>query len=106
MGRPDGGQDGAPSDYIDVDVDSLAEASQVLDDLSKRLAKATQDVIPPALDVLEAVPASDLYSAYAFCWGRWSHVLDSAAEAVGACGTVAREAATGYRETDRRYATP
>jgi len=104
MGRPepDGGQDGPPAGYIDVDVDSLAEAAEVLADLAGRLKTATDEVIPPAVDVLAAIPASDLYAAYAFCWGRWSNVLDSTSRAVDACGRLAREAAAGYRSTDRR----
>jgi hypothetical protein len=67
--RPDGGQDGPPADYVDVD--SLAEASQVLAELGTRLRTATDAVIPVAIDALDAIPPkSDLYAAYAFCWGR------------------------------------
>ena len=104
MGRPepDGGQDGPPAGYIDVDVDSLAEAAEVLATLAADLKTATDQVIPPAIDVLAAIPQSDLYSAYAFCWGRWSNVLESATLAVDACARVARDAAAGYRRTDRR----
>jgi hypothetical protein len=105
--RPDGGQDGPPADYIDVDVDSLATASQVLGELGTRLRTATDTVIPVAIDVLDAIPAkSDLYAAYAFCWGRWSAVLDSAAVSVGTCGAIARDAAAGYRSTDQGMAIP
>lgn len=104
MYGPDGGQDGPPADYVDVDVDSLAEASQVLAGLATRLRTATETVIPPAIDVLDAIPqASDLFNAYAFCWGRWSAVLDSAATAVDACGQISRDAAAGYRRTDKRF---
>jgi hypothetical protein len=102
--EPDGGQDGPPAGYVDVDVDSLAEAAEVLADMATRLRTATDQVVPPAIDVLAALPQSDLYSAYAFCWGRWSNVLESATVAVDACARVAREAATGYRHTDRRLA--
>src|SRR5689334_20679839 len=99
--RPDGGQDGPPADYIDVDVDSLAEAGQVLADLGARLEAATGAVIPVAIDALDAIPQkSDLFAAYSFCWGRWSAVLDSAVLAVSTCGAIAREAAAGYRATD------
>jgi hypothetical protein len=105
--RPDGGQDGPPADYIDVDADSLAEAGQVLAELGTRLRAATDAVIPVAIDVLDAIPPkSDLYAGYAFCWGRWSAVLDSAAVAVGTCGTIARDAAAGYRSTDDGLAVP
>jgi hypothetical protein len=105
--RPDGGQDGPPADYIDVDVDSLAEAGQVLTELGSRLRTATDAVVPVAIDLLDAIPPkSDLYAAYAFCWGRWSAVLDSAAVAVGTCGTIARNAAAGYRSTDQDGTVP
>lgn len=106
MGRPepDGGDDGTPVGYVDVDVDSLAEAAEVLADLAGDLKAATDQVIPAAIDVLAALPQSDLYSAYAFCWGRWSNVLESATVAVDACAKVASEAASGYRRTDRRLA--
>jgi hypothetical protein len=106
MGRPepDGGQDGPPAGSVPVDVDSLAEAAEVLADMAADLKGATDQVIPPAIGVLAALPQSDLYSAYAFCWGRWSNVLESASLAVDASARVARDAAAGYRRTDRRLA--
>jgi hypothetical protein len=102
--EPDGGDDGTPVGYVDVDVESLADAAEVLADMATDLKTATDLVIPPAMDVLAALPPSDLYSAYAFCWGRWSNVLASASVAVDACARVASNAATGYRHTDRRLA--
>ena len=102
--EPDGGQDGPPAGYVDVDVESLADAAEVLADMATDLKTATDLVIPPAMDVLAALPQSDLYSSYAFCWGRWGNVLESATLAVDACARVARDAAAGYRRTDRRLA--
>jgi hypothetical protein len=108
MGQePDGGLDGPPADYVDVDVDSLAEAGQLLADLGTRLRAATDTVVPAAINVLDAIPpTSDLYSAYAFCWGRWSAVLDGADLSVGTCGVIARDAAAGYRGTDQGMTIP
>jgi hypothetical protein len=104
--RPDGGQDGPPSDYVDVDVDSLAEGGQILAEIAASVRAAQEKVIPPAIEVLDAIPqASDLFSAYAFCWGRWSAVFDSSATAVDACAKIARDAAAGYRRTDK-HLTP
>jgi hypothetical protein len=100
MVRPDDG--GAPDDYVDVDVDSLAEAGVLLGGLAKKLQEEIDVVVPAAIDVLDGFPASDLYSAYAFCWGRWSAVLGSAHTAVDSAGAVARDAAAGYRKTDHR----
>jgi hypothetical protein len=102
--EPDGGEDGPAGEYIDVDVDSLAEAGVELGNLGDTLKDAVADLVPGVVDVLTALPQSDLYNAYVFCWGRWSRVLDEAGGALGACGQVAKDAAAGYRRTDRRYA--
>jgi hypothetical protein len=99
MVRPD---DGGGGDYIDVDVNSLADAGVVLGELATKLQQEMDTVIPAAIDVLDGIPASDLYNAYAFCWGRWSAVLESAHTAVGSAGQLARDAAAGYRRTDGR----
>jgi hypothetical protein len=97
MVRPD---DGGGGDYIDVDVSSLADAGVLLGELATKLQQEIDRLIPPAIDALGGFPPSDLYNAYAFCWGRWSAVLDSAHTAVDAAGALARDAATGYRRTD------
>jgi hypothetical protein len=104
--KPDGGQDGPPSDYIDVDVESLAEAAQVLAELAANLRTAKDKVLPPAMEVLDAIPQrSDLFSAFTFCWGRWSQVFHDSATAVDACAKISRDAAAGYRKTDK-HLTP
>jgi hypothetical protein len=97
MARPD---DGGGGDYIDVDVDSLADAGVLLGQMATKLQQEIDRVIPPAIDALDGFPPSDLYNAYAFCWGRWSAVLDSAYPALDGAATVARNAAAGYRRTD------
>jgi len=99
MVRPD--DSGGGDDYIDVDVDSLADAGVLLGEMATKLQQEIDRVVPHAIDALDGFPPSDLYNAYAFCWGRWSAVLDSAHTAVGAAGGVARDAATGYRKTDK-----
>lgn len=98
MVRPEDG--GGGDDYIDVDVNSLADAGVLLRRMATKLQEEIDRVIPPAIDALDAFPPSDLYNAYAFCWGRWSAVLDSAHTAVSSAGDVAVNAATGYRRTD------
>jgi hypothetical protein len=35
--EPDGGQDGPPAGYVDVDVESLADAAEVLADMAADL---------------------------------------------------------------------
>jgi hypothetical protein len=101
--EPDGGVDGPPADYIDVDVESLADAGAELAAMGESLKEAVAQLAPGVADVLRAVPQSDLFNAYVFCWGRWSAVLDSAGVALAEAGQVAKDAAAGYRRTDSRY---
>ncbi len=100
MARP--ADDGPTDVYIDVDVDSLADAGVELGNMGTTLTEATDAVDADAVEVLDAIPASDLYNAYAFCWGRWSSVLQDASRALEAAGKLARDAAAGYRATDKR----
>jgi hypothetical protein len=101
--EPDGGVDGPPGDYIDVDVDSLAAAGVELGEMGNTLTDAVAELVPGVADVLRALPQSDLYNAYVFCWGRWSAVLDTAGVALAEAGQVAKDAAAGYRRTDKRF---
>lgn len=99
MARP--ADDGPTDVYVDVDVNSLAEAGVELAKLATELERATDTVRAEALEVLDAIPPSDLFNAYAFCWGRWSAQCDGAAAGVASAGRHAQSCAAGYRALDR-----
>ena len=48
-----------------------------------------------------AIPPSDLFAAYAFCWVRWSAVLDDAARAVAGLGSALGGGAGTFGHNDR-----
>lgn len=86
---------------IEVNVHSLTEGGTFLEGLGKSLAGAVQTVSKAAQDGLGAIPeSSDLYESYAFCWGRWSAVLDDAHKAVAGCGTAVKNGGQTYKKND------
>jgi hypothetical protein len=85
---------------LTIDLPAVAEAARVLTTLGADLAAARNDVEGQALDGLAALPQSDLFNAYAFCWGRWSRVLDDGVSALTALAGVARDTAVEVGATD------
>ena len=85
---------------IEVNVHSLAEAGTFLQGLGKTLAGEVSAVRTAAVDGLGAIPPSDLFQAYAFCWGRWSNVLDDAHKAVSGMGTAVSHGGSTYKKND------
>lgn len=99
--------DGEPSGpYIDVDVHSMAQAGTFLQSLGTSLSHDVTTVRKAATDALAAIPPSDLYSAYAFCWGRWSQVFEDAHAAVTGAGTAVKTSAGIIKKTDRNAMPP
>jgi hypothetical protein len=86
--------------YISVDVHSLAEAGRVIARLGTALSGATTLAQRQVQAGLASVPPSDLFEAYAFCWGRWSAVLDDAQRAVAATGGSLGGAGAHYSAVD------
>ena len=72
MRSPD--QQAAPTRFA-VDADALAATAARLRTLTDELAAAIDAVRGPGMDAVGAVPPSDLFNALAFCWGRWSQML-------------------------------
>lgn len=90
--------------YIAVDVRSLAGAGSVVERLSSSLDAATSEAQRQVQAGLAAIPPSDLFEAYAFCWGRWSAVLDDARRAIAAAGTALGGAGDHFAGLDRQVA--
>jgi hypothetical protein len=91
---------------LTIDLVAVAEAARVLATLGADLAAARDTVQGQALDGLAALPPSDLFNAYAFCWGRWSRVLDEGAAALTSLAVVARGMAIEVGATDGAAALP
>lgn len=90
----------AAEPYISVDVHSLAEAGRAVGRLGESLGGAGRLVQRQAQDGLVAIPPSDLFEAYAFCWGRWSAVLDAAQRAISAAGGALGDGAAHFQRVD------
>ena len=65
----------AASTRFAVDTQALSAAAAQLDRLAAELSGAIAGSRGPALDAVGAVPPSDLFNALAFCWGRWSRMV-------------------------------
>ena len=50
----------------------------------------------PALDAVGAVPPSDLFNALAFCWGRWSQMVQDTQPALHSLAEATGASARGY----------
>jgi hypothetical protein len=86
--------------YIRVDVHSLAGAGRFVGRLGESLDGAGRLVQRQTQDGLAAIPPSDLFEAYAFCWGRWSAVLDAAQRAITAAGGALGAGAAHFQHVD------
>lgn len=85
---------------IKVHVHSLTEAGTFLQNLGRSLAGEVHAVRTAAVDGLGAIPQSDLFQAYAFCWGRWSNVLDDTHKAVTGMGKAVHRGGQTYKDND------
>jgi len=95
---------GSGDRYISVDVHSLAGAGRVVARLGESLSGASGQAQRQAQAGLAAIPPSDLFEAYAFCWGRWSAVLDAAQRAVGDAGTAMTAGSAHFQQVDQDVA--
>lgn len=95
---------GSAEPYIQVDLHSLAEAGRFVVRLGDSLGGATRMVQRHGQAGLTSIPASDLFEAYAFCWGRWSAVFDDAARAVSDVGSALAGGARTFGHNDREAA--
>jgi hypothetical protein len=99
MGLDDGGGYNTP--YIDVDVESMRDGAEELagtanglvDDVDTLMGKA-------ALPLGTFAPDTDVYRAYAFWWGRWSALLETAEPAIRGAATTTAKAADGFATVD------
>lgn len=97
--RPD--RDGYSSPYIDVDVSSMRDAAQELEGVANRLLSAVDTLMEKAALPLAGLAVdSDAYRAYAFWWGRWSAVVESAEPAIRGAAAVTAQAANGFTTVD------
>jgi hypothetical protein len=90
--------------YIAVDLHSLAAAASVVARLGSSLQGATTEAQREVQAGLAAIPPSDLFEAYAFCWGRWSAVLDDAQRAVVAAGPALGGSGAHFAGVDHQVA--
>ena len=79
-----------------VDADALSAAAAQLDRLSTELNGAIAGSRGPALDAVGAVPPSDLFNALAFCWGRWSRMVQDTQPALHSLAQATRASARSY----------
>lgn len=89
-------------EVIEVRVGSLHVAGAMIERQGDALARAVGSARTAGESGLAAVPSSDLFEAFAFCWGRWSAALDSGHRAVTGAGTAARTAAAAYQRIDEQ----
>jgi hypothetical protein len=99
MRSPD--QQAAPTRFA-VDAAALAATAARLRTLTDELAAAIDAVRGPGMDALGAVPPSDLFNALAFCWGRWSHMLQDTQPALHSLAEATRASARGYAVVEGR----
>lgn len=94
----DGGYAGP---YIDVNVTSMRDAAVELSGTGNTLMTAIDTLMARAALPLAGLPAdSDAYRAYAFWWGRWSAVVETAEPAVRGAASVTAAAADGFTTVD------
>jgi hypothetical protein len=86
----------AASTRFAVDADALSSAAAQLDRLSAELSGAIAGSRGPALDAVGAVPPSDLFNALAFCWGRWSRMVQDTQPALHSLAEATRASARSY----------
>jgi hypothetical protein len=94
-------QQGASTRFT-VDADALSAAAAQLDRLSADLRGAIAGSRGPALDAVGAVPPSDLFNALAFCWGRWSRMLQDTQPALHSLAEATRASARSYAVVEGR----
>ena len=92
MGLDTGG--GYDTPYIDVDVESMRDAAEELAGTANRLVGHVDDLME------KAAPDADVYRAYAFWWGRWSALLETAEPAIRAAAATTAGAADGFTTVD------
>jgi hypothetical protein len=52
------------------------------------------------------VPPSDLFNALAFCWGRWSQMLQDVEPALHSLARATGESARGYATVETHLTAP
>ena len=92
----------AASTPFAVDPDALAAAAAQLDRLSAELSGAIAASRGPALDAVGAVPPSDLFNALAFCWGRWSRMVQDTQPALHSLAEATRASGRSYAAVESR----
>ena len=99
MGLDNGG--GYDTPYIDVDVTSMRDAAGELATTANRLVDDVDTLVErAALPLATFAPDADVYRAYAFWWGRWSAVVETAEPAIRGAATTTAEAADGFATVD------
>lgn len=97
---------GPSGPYIDVDIHSMVQAAGFIDGLGDTLTTDVTTVRKAATDGLGAIPPSDLYNAYAFCWGRWSQVFEDAHKALSGTALAAKTSAGILHHVDKNAMPP
>lgn len=90
--------------YIHVDVPTLAAAGRAIAEVSAALDGALKSAGGAAYRGLGAIPSSDLFESFAFCWGRWSAVLEDAKVAVSHTGAAVEKGADVFHSADQAAA--
>lgn len=99
MGHDTGG--GYDTPYIDVDVTSMRDAAEELARTANRLVDDVDALMAKAaLPLSTFAPDADVYRAYAFWWGRWSALVETAEPAIRGAATTTAEAADGFATVD------
>lgn len=99
MGLDNGG--GYDTPYIDVNVSSMRDAAGELAATANRLVDAVDALMDKAaLPLGTFAPDSDAYRAYAFWWGRWSALVETAEPAIRGAARTTAEAADGFATVD------
>ena len=99
MGLDNGGGYNTP--YIDVDVTSMRDAAEELAGTANRLVDDVDALMDKAaLPLGTFSPDADVYRAYAFWWGRWSALLETAEPAIRGAATTTAKAADGFATVD------
>ncbi|UMG94227.1 hypothetical protein [Nocardioides sp. TF02-7] len=98
MGLDDGGY---TTPYIDVDVDSMRDAAEELTRTANRLVGDIDTLMEKAaLPLAVFAPDADVYRAYAFWWGRWSALVETAEPAIRGAASTTAKAADGFTTVD------
>ena len=96
----------AASTRFAVDPDAVGAAASHSARLSAELGAAIAGSRGPALEAVGAVPPSDLFNALAFCWGRWSRMVQDTQPALHSLGRAIGASARGYADVERRLTAP